>query len=169
MTQEQSIVYLGLGANIGDRLPMLQQAVKALNELDMLSVLKISGVYETEPWGLIDQPHFLNVVIRVETVLAPLELLGVVKALEKRLGRLPTVRWGPRVIDIDVILWGGLVMNTEVLTIPHEHFRERHFVLTPLAEIASAVVDPVTGSTIAELLCDLASEAPVRYADTVYS
>ena len=169
MTQQQPTVYLSLGANVGERLLTLQQAVNALNGVDKVRVVKTSGVYETEPWGLTNQPRFLNMAVEIETALAPLELLYAVKAIEKCLGRLTTVRWGPRVIDIDVILWGDLVMHTQELTVPHEHFRERRFVLAPLAEIAPDVVDPVTGNTVVLLLSSLAPETLTRCADVIYS
>lgn len=169
MKYQQSTVYLSLGANLGDRLLTLKKAIQALDELDDVGVNKASGVYETEPWGLKDQPPFLNIVVEIETVLAPLELLGTIKALEVQLGRLPGLRWGPREIDIDIILWDDLIMHTPELIVPHEHFRERHFVLAPLKEIAPNAVDPVAGDTVAVLLSSLAPVAMTRWTDVIYS
>ncbi|HDP35628.1 MAG TPA: 2-amino-4-hydroxy-6-hydroxymethyldihydropteridine diphosphokinase [Candidatus Hydrogenedentes bacterium] len=169
MTKQQSTVYLCLGANLGDRLLALRQSVRHLDERDDLNVRKVSGAYETEPWGLPEQPKFLNIAVEIETALAPLELLHAVKALEKRMGRLPEERWGPRPIDIDIILWGRLVMRTPELTLPHEHFRVRHFVLAPLAEIAPCALDPETGLTVSELLHDIEPQAAIRRADVIFS
>ncbi len=143
--------FLSLGANLGDRLLMLQQAVDGLRLIEGVRMRQSSSVYETLPWGLIEQPKFLNIVAEIETVLAPLELLRAVKALETRLGREPGQRWGPRSIDIDLVLWGAMILRTTALTLPHAHFRERAFVLIPLAEIAPNAVDPETGATATAL------------------
>lgn len=169
MIQRQSVVHLGLGANLGDRLLTLRSAVASLDALESTSVRKVSGVYETEPWGLSEQPKFLNIAVEIETVLLPLELLHLLKVLEKRLGRTSAVHWGPRVVDVDIILWGDTLMRTQELTIPHAYFRDRHFVLTPLAEIAPHVVDPVTGKTMAALLDSLALDALTPCAAISYS
>jgi len=133
---------------------------QALAELDAtpgISVSARSGFYETEPIGVVDQPKFLNAAAEIETELAPLELLNVCKAIEERLGRVRNTddKWGPRVIDIDIVLWGDRVDQLDGLTIPHPEFRTRQFVLAPLEEIGGEVVDPVTGKTVAEL-----AEAP---------
>lgn len=144
-------VHLSLGSNLGDRAAQLGAALAGLNQIPGVRVMAASNSYETEPLGEVEQPAFLNVAAEIETDLAPLELLNAAQALEKRLGRKPSYRWGPRSIDIDVILWGSLVMATERLTLPHGAFRERAFVLAPLAEIAPDAIDPVTGKTVAEL------------------
>ena len=125
--------YLALGTNLGDRFANLQAAIHALPAA--VRVLDQSPVYETLPWGLTDQPAFLNMVIRGETRLPPLELLKNLKDLETRLGRTPTVRWGPRLIDIDILFYDELVLNTPELTLPHPHLHERAFVLVPLADL----------------------------------
>jgi 2-amino-4-hydroxy-6-hydroxymethyldihydropteridine diphosphokinase len=169
MIQQQSVVYLGLGANLEDRLVTLRSAVASLDALESTCVSKVSGVYETEPWGLTDQPKFLNIAVEIETAFSPIELLRLLKDVETRLGRTPALRWGPRMVDIDIILWGDTLMQTRELTIPHVFFRDRHFVLTPLAEIAPHVVDPVTGNTVKALLNSLALDALTPCATIGYS
>ncbi len=169
MVQQQSTVHLGLGSNVGDRLLMLRRAVTSLEGRDGVRVIRVSSVYETAPWGLIEQPDFYNIAVEIETTLAPLELLKAVKMVEKRLGRLPGVHWGPRTIDIDLILWGALTMDTPLLTLPHKRFRERAFVLTPLAELDPDVVDPETGETVTALLRKLAPQPLTRCAEMIYS
>lgn len=145
------VVQLSLGSNLGDRTSALQAAVRALAAEDAVTLLSYSHCYETEPIGIKDQPPFLNMAVEIETDLDPLELLKTVKAIEQRTGRNKSTRWGPREIDIDIILWGERVFSSERLTLPHKEFRQRAFVLVPMAEIAPDVVDPVTGATIAEL------------------
>lgn len=140
---------LSLGSNLGDRLANLRDALDALGETT--TVCAVSHAYETEPWGETEQPGFLNAAVEIETDFAPLELLEVVKGIEARLGRTPTYRWGPRMIDIDLILCEDLVLDSERLTVPHPEFRNRAFVLAPLAEIAPDAVDPATGETVAAL------------------
>ena len=144
-------VQLSLGSNLGDRESALQDAVRALAQVDGVIVTAHSHCYETEPIGIKDQPPFLNMAVEIETALAPLELLKTVKSIEKQLGRKKTIHWGPREIDIDIILWGQEVFNSERLTLPHKEFRDRAFVLVPMAEIAPDAVDPITGETIAAL------------------
>jgi len=110
-----------------------------------------SHCYETEPIGFTEQPAFLNMAVEIETAMSPLELLNAVKAIETSVGRQKSDRWGPREIDIDIILWGDTQYASDRLTLPHKEFRQRAFVLAPMAEIAPEAVDPVTGETIAAL------------------
>ncbi|HOV59679.1 MAG TPA: 2-amino-4-hydroxy-6-hydroxymethyldihydropteridine diphosphokinase [Candidatus Hydrogenedentes bacterium] len=153
--RDRRTVWLVLGANLGDRVATLREAVLAIAGTVGIRVLQVSGVYETPPWGYIDQPRFYNLALAIETVLAPLELLETVKRLETSLGREEGPRWGPRVIDIDLILWDGLTVRHERLELPHPRYRERAFVLWPLREIAPGVKDPVTGRSIAQMAGDL--------------
>ncbi len=165
MCKRLSVVYLSLGTNLGDRSAMLAKALATLDDMPAVRVVRSSPVYESEPWGLTEQPKFLNIVAEIETALAPLELLNALKDLEQRLGRQPARRWGPRCIDVDVILWGDTIMSTPELAIPHQRFRERAFVLTPLADLAPEAVDPETGSTIAALASRLGTAGLARYAE----
>jgi 2-amino-4-hydroxy-6-hydroxymethyldihydropteridine diphosphokinase len=129
----------------------LRAALDALAGTGRVRVVKVSSAYETAPVGFPDQPAFVNLAVEIETALTPLELLNAVKEIERRLGRTPTARWGPREIDIDLVLWGSRVMDTAFLVLPHKEFRTRAFVLEPLAEIAPDAVDPVTGFTVQAL------------------
>jgi dihydropteroate synthase/2-amino-4-hydroxy-6-hydroxymethyldihydropteridine diphosphokinase len=144
-----SRVYLALGANLGRRRENLQRAVDALG--DVVAVEAISSLYETEPWGIVNQPDFINLCLAARTNLTPEALLERSKAIERRLGRQEGQRWGPRLIDIDLIFYGDRVDDGVQLTIPHPRFHERAFVLTPLVEIAADYRDPRSGQTVAEL------------------
>lgn len=128
------VVYLGLGSNLGDRAKNLETAVTGLGEA--MRITAVSPIYETEAWGLVDQPDFLNMCVAGQTTLPPRELLRFVKQLEVQMGREPAVRWGPRLIDIDILLYEGLVVRSADLNVPHAGFAERATVLVPLADIA---------------------------------
>lgn len=155
-------VYLSLGSNMGNRLQNLQSAVERLRaELDV-TVWKESRVYETEPVGDADQGPFLNMAVSVETTLEPLEFLECVQSIEDEMGRERTRRWGPRIIDIDIVLWDDVIVNEDTLTVPHPEFRKRAFVLAPLEDIAQATRDPATGLTIRELQRAGDAEGEVR-------
>jgi 2-amino-4-hydroxy-6-hydroxymethyldihydropteridine diphosphokinase len=146
-------VFLALGTNLGEREANLAQARWELSAL--IVIRKESSIYETPPWGVTDQPAFLNQVLAVETHLNPLELLAAVKDIEARMGRVPSVRFGPRLIDIDILFYGDTVLDTPALTLPHPRMAERAFVLVPLLEIAPDLVSPVNGERLADLLAGL--------------
>ena len=144
------LVYIALGSNLGDRMANLQQAQAALPPV--VRMLSASPVYETPPWGYLDQPAFLNQVVLVETNLSPLELLAYLKKLESRMGRQSAVRFGPRLIDLDIIFYDDLVIDTPDLCIPHPRLVGRAFVLVPLADLAADFYHPVENKTVRELL-----------------
>lgn len=133
-------VYLSLGTNLGDRHNNLQTAIHLLQQ--QIVVEQISSVYETEPAYVVDQPRFLNIVCGGQTRLSPHDLLGVLKQLEQQIGRQEGIRYGPRLIDIDILVYGDMRITTPDLIIPHARLAERPFVLVPLAEIAPELVPP---------------------------
>ena len=145
-----SLIYLSLGSNLDDRYATLQAALAALPPA--VTVLAESPIYETPPWGVTDQPAFLNMVVRAETHLTPLALLALLKRLEAQLGRLPSIRYGPRKIDLDILFYDELVLDTPELILPHPLLHERAFVLVPLADLAPGLVHPVLGQSIRDLL-----------------
>lgn len=128
-------VYISIGSNLGNPTYQVRRAVDALRGVGQVTA--VSSIYETEPWGTEkDQPHFVNAVAALETILEPMDLLLALKAAEEQIGREPSERrWGPRVIDFDILVFGDRAVNTPQLTIPHAHMKERAFVLVPLAEI----------------------------------
>lgn len=132
------VCYLGLGSNLGNRRENLKKAISLLKE-EGVKILKKSKVMQTAPVGYKDQPDFLNQVIKVETELAPFQLLKTVKMIEKKMGRKKTFRWGPRVIDIDILLYNGVKINTKMLTIPHREIKNRDFLLILLKEVGGKI------------------------------
>lgn len=156
-------VFLSLGSNVGDRAAQLSAGACALTTLGQ--IISVSPVYETAPVGELNQPAFLNATVEIETALAPLGLLNAVKSIENALGRTPRSHWGPREIDIDLVLWGDTVLTSESLTLPHPEFRNRRFVLAPLADIAPDACDPVTGMRIDALLAQPQAQGQVFKTD----
>ncbi len=146
-----STVYIGIGSNLGDRFYNCKRAIDLLKESG-IKIKKESSIYETEPWGVKEQPVFMNMAVETDTEIAPFELLRVLKNIEKKMGRKETFHWGPRIIDLDILLYDNLVINNEELNIPHKNMHERYFVLKPLSEIAGDIKHPVLKLNIRELL-----------------
>jgi 2-amino-4-hydroxy-6-hydroxymethyldihydropteridine diphosphokinase len=134
--------FVSLGSNKGDREGYLRRALGLLNRMPQTKVTKVSRIYESAPWGFPAQRDFLNLVAQLSTRLRPQRLLAEFKAVEQRLGRRPSRRWGPREIDIDLILYGKHTISTPELTVPHPHMMQRAFVLVPLGEIAPSLALP---------------------------
>ncbi len=149
--------YIGLGANLADREGTIEQAVGLLGAEPGIEVVSVSSLRETEPWGRVAQPAFLNGAVALETTLEPRALLGVLLDVERRLGRVRDERWGPRTIDLDLLLYGDVVLDEPGLTVPHPLLHERAFVLEPLQELDPELAVPGRGS-VADLLAALAGE-----------
>lgn len=148
-----SAVFIGIGANIGSVRENFARAVRSIEKC--ARVVAVSSLYESEPVGLKDQPKFTNAVIKIETELSPLELLDCLQAIEKEIGRKKTVRWGPRVIDLDIIFYGDLVMATDSLVIPHPRGHERRFVMEPLLEIDPSAWHPAENMSVKDICSQL--------------
>jgi 2-amino-4-hydroxy-6-hydroxymethyldihydropteridine diphosphokinase len=154
-------VYLGLGSNLGDRAANLREAARRLAE--KVTLLRVSSLYETEPWGVTDQPKFLNAACAADTGLSPQELLQFTQSIELDLGRVRSARWGPREIDIDILLYDDLVIETRDLTVPHPRLRERAFVLVPLVEIAPEMIHPGNRQSMQDLMARCEDAQAVRF------
>jgi 2-amino-4-hydroxy-6-hydroxymethyldihydropteridine diphosphokinase len=151
-----SLALIGLGSNLGDREATLKGAIAALGHTPGLFLRSVSSFHETEPvGGPAGQGMFLNAVVEIETTLDPFALLKILQEIEARFGRIRTVHWGERTLDLDLLLFGDEIINTPELSVPHPRFRTRRFVLEPLAEVAPWAVDPVTKRTIDEILTEL--------------
>lgn len=155
ITRSKHVVYIGLGSNMGDKGEYLFGAVEALDQFDDIEVKKISTLIETKPYGNENQDDFLNGAIKVETMLSPRELLKVCQKLEDEAGRVREEHWGPRTLDLDILIYDDLIMETEELVIPHPDMMNRDFVLKPMTEIASNFVHPVTGKTMGRMMVEL--------------
>ena len=142
-------VYLSLGSNLGDRASYIQQAVEGLAKHSEINIAKVSSMYETEPVGYVDQPWFYNAALKLTTTLTPEDLLIYTKKIETELGRERIEKWGPRTIDIDILLFNGIERTKENLIIPHPRMLERAFVLVPLREIENDLSLP-SGESISE-------------------
>ena len=146
------LVYIGFGSNIGNRLKHIQNAIHALSKTEGIVLQKTSSVYKTDPVGYEAQAQFLNGAASIQTSLSPLSLLHTLKDIETVIGRQHRIHWGPREIDLDLLIYGDLCLQTEKLVVPHPEMHLRRFVLVPLAEIAPDLVHPVFQETIQTLL-----------------
>jgi len=156
--------YLGLGGNIGDPAAAMAQALRRLDGAPLTRIDAVSSLYRTPPWGVADQPDFLNAVARIDTGMSPRELLALCLDIERSMQRVRERRWGPRPIDIDILLFGSLEVDEPQLTIPHPHIAERAFVLVPLAEIAPGT--RVRGKPASELAAGIDTSGMERLADS---
>ncbi len=161
-TVNGSTVYIGLGSNLGDKVHNCERALQKIVVNETCSLIKRSYWYQTQPWGKEDQDWFVNGVALVHTSLRPRELMDRFKDVEHRLGRKDTSRWGPRIIDIDILFYDDLVLRSPELEIPHPRLHERNFVLVPLMEIAPQLVHPVLKRTVHDLLAHVKDQKRVQ-------
>jgi len=138
-------VYLSLGSNIGDRLAHLQAAMHELGQTPSIDIIKVSSVYETEPWGLHGQRPFFNAVVLIHTSLSAMDLLRLCQKIEQQQLRVCGIRWGPRTLDIDILRYGNMILNNLELTIPHPRMEERDFVMVPLNEVEYGLLEERPG------------------------
>lgn len=157
MSSTNKKIALALGSNLGNRLEMLRGAIREM-KLAGLAVTAESRIWETAPWGITGQPRFLNMCVIVESRLEARDLLHCLKAIERQLGRTEAERWGPRVIDIDIIMIENETVDEPGLKVPHPRMRERAFVLVPLAEIAPDMIEPWSGKSVKEIRNALPTE-----------
>lgn len=149
------LTYIGIGSNIGDRLTNCRQAIQAIGAEKGNKIVACSSFYFTEPVGIKDQNWFVNAVIAVETTFSPYQLIDFLMNVEKNMGRERKERWGPRIIDLDILFYENLICQENHLQIPHPEIAKRRFVLLPLKDIAPHLVHPILGKTVSELLDEL--------------
>jgi len=154
--------FIGLGSNLGDREAMIRQALEALAALPQTELLRASSLYDTEPVGDVEQPNFLNAVAHLDTHLSARQLLWNLLLIEKRLGRERARRWGPRIIDLDLLLYGNELIEEADLRVPHPELTRRAFVLVPLVELDATLVHPGTGGTMLSHLSRLGARPPLK-------
>jgi 2-amino-4-hydroxy-6-hydroxymethyldihydropteridine diphosphokinase len=154
-------VYLSLGSNVGDRTKNLRDAIAALRKAG-INVTHISSMYETEPVDYLDQPWFVNLAVEAETELAPSALLEILRGIETQMGSKKLITKGPRLIDMDILLYGNEVIDTPELQVPHPRLHLRRFVLEPLAELAPNVRHPISGLSVSEMLTRTPDKSAVR-------
>ena len=156
------IAFIGIGSNMGDKARRCEEAISEILKVDNHTLLAKSSFYKTQPVGYTAQDWFVNGVIKIETDLEALDLLRALKTIEGRMGRLETFRWGPRAIDLDLLLFDGTCLETPEVTIPHPRLQERQFVLVPLAEIDPDLLHPVFKKSVRRLLEDMKEDQGVE-------
>lgn len=154
--------FIGLGSNLGERENMIRMALDDLARLPETTLVRASSLYDTEPVGETEQPNFLNAVAQIDTALTARQLLWNLMLIEKRLGRVRTKKWGPRTVDLDLLLYGDLIVEEEDLQVPHPELTRRSFVLVPLVELDPGLVHPGTGETMLQHLSRLHTRPPVK-------
>lgn len=156
------IAYIGIGSNVGDKVSQCEKAISEIVKVDRHKLLAKSSLFKTQPIGYTSQDWFVNGVIKIETDLEPFDLLRALKVIESHLGRKETFRWGPRAIDLDILIFDEKEIHTEELQIPHPLIHERQFVLIPLAEIDRNLIHPVLKKSIQELLEDFKEDQGIE-------
>ncbi len=159
---EEAECYLSLGSNLGDRLGYIRKAADSISKISGVTVARLSSVYETDPFGVTNQPRFLNTAVGLTTSLPPSELLGALKATETSLGRVRRERWREREIDIDIVFYDQMLLESDELTIPHPGAHLRRFVLLPIAEIAPEFIHPVFNKSVRQLLDACGDKSEIR-------
>lgn len=157
-------IYLLLGSNLGDRLDNLRTATKLLQQ-EQIKVLNESSIYETEPWGPKDQPWFLNIILQIESTFSPEELLAICLETEKYMGRIREEKWGPRLIDIDILYFNDTALETGDLQIPHPGIPDRKFTLIPMCELSPDEIHPINKQTQLEMLSKCTDELDCRQTE----
>ncbi len=158
-------IFIGLGTNLGNREANLRHAVRLIAGISGVWVNAVSPCYETGAWGKTDQPDFLNQVVELKATINPEELLTELLRIEREMGRIRTIHWGPRIIDLDILLWDQEIVDQEQLKIPHPYLHERIFVLQPLVDLAGNLRHPVLKKTLAELLPLCSDTTPLKLYD----
>ena len=159
--------FIGVGSNLGNR---TENCLKALESISNFTEIKaVSSFYETEPVGNEDQPKFINAVAKVSTLLSPLFLLNSLKSIENQMGRERSERWGPRIIDLDILFYEDFVLKSQELTVPHKHLHKRKFVLEPLCEIEPWLEHPILKQTVSKLLKNIDDKREVKKVGNFYT
>jgi len=166
-TLRKNTAYLSLGSNMDDRLDYLRRALAKLRDAGKIRLTKISSVYETDPVGYTEQGKFLNLAVKLETEWSPFDLLDICQKIEQQLGRKRIIRWGPRTVDVDILLYNREQIDSERLTIPHPRMLKRAFVLVPLAEIDPDLVIPGTGKTVKTHLQSISDEGVILWKKNI--
>lgn len=163
-------VFVALGSNMGEREENIRKALELISQLPDTDLVRASSLYDTEPVGELEQPNFLNAVAELDTELSPRQLLWNLLLIEKRLGRVRTQKWGPRTLDLDLLLYGDEVVDEDDLRVPHPELTRRSFVLTPLVELEPALVHPTTGESMQSHLSQLhVTRPPVKRGSRLWN